>query len=548
MKIDNSGNRLHSINFRKHAKPAVLSLIAIFIISILSVFASTAVHAATTPALHTQGNQILNADNNPVVLRGIGLYTGAPGAPDWIFWNSNSNPNIDSWSDQWNFSENPTMEQNAITSTMQAWEQTWHVNMIRVFIFPGLFPTITPAQADSNSGDNTQYNILTSLQGLCTVAAQYGIYVDICPAGITSYGNGDWTTWTNSQWTTFWTTMANGLKSYPNAIFEAWNEPSDSGNGAGTVASSYISYVQTTYNAIRNAGATNLLFVQWEPGWVPDYSSLAWASQLNSALGGNPTNVAYTTHLYYYSPSDDTPFWDQNGVDAGSGGTPMTTAQIQSALQGAETSMGVTAPLVINEFGDCLSASACGPSYSQDYSWFNSVCQATNNLGIGLTAYYWATIGNIAPDQEGLLSAASTYTPNTEGQDFINAYTAPTPTPTPTSTPTPTPTTTPKPTASPTPTPTAKPTPTPSPTPTPTAKPTPTPSPTKDPNPTPTPAPTQIPKPTPTPTPVPTTTPTPIQHSSHHHSQKNSGYIFSRGLNMLFNLLRQKSKSFLLFF
>ena len=32
-------------------------------------------------------------------------------------------------------------------------------------------------------------------------------------------------------WTAFWTDMANSLKAYPNAIFEAWNEP-DNGNSA----------------------------------------------------------------------------------------------------------------------------------------------------------------------------------------------------------------------------------------------------------------------------------------------------------------------------
>ena len=184
MKTHTLANTGHSISFRKLAKPLGLCFIAIFVISMVSVFATTGVQAATTtPALHTSGNQILDSNNNVVYLRGIGLYTGASGAPNWIFWNSQSSPNSDSWSDQWNFSENPTMEQNAIVSTMQTWQQTWHVNMIRVFIFPGLYPTITPAQADSGTygGDNTQYNILTSLQGLCAVAAQYGIYVDICP-------------------------------------------------------------------------------------------------------------------------------------------------------------------------------------------------------------------------------------------------------------------------------------------------------------------------------------------------------------------------------
>ena len=77
----------------------------------------------------------------------------------------------------------------------------------------------------------------------------------------------------------------------------------------------------------------------------------------------------------------------------------MTTAQIQSALQGLEQTMGVNAPLVFNEFGDCLSSSPCGPSYANDYAWFNSVCQATSNLGLGLTAYYWAAINSLAPNQ-----------------------------------------------------------------------------------------------------------------------------------------------------
>ena len=106
----------------------------------------------------------------------------------------------------------------------------------------------------------------------------------------------------------------------------------------------------------------------------------------------------------------------------------------------------------------------CGPSYANDYAWFNSVCQATANLGIGLTAYYWATINGLAPLNEGLLSSASSYTPNHEGTDFINAYIAPTPTPRDPNTDTCThPNTTAPPTPTPTPVATPEPTPTPAP-------------------------------------------------------------------------------------
>ena len=48
--------------------------------------------------------------------------------------------------------------------------------------------------------------------------------------------------------------MANGLKSYPNAIFEAWNEPVNNGSWNDPITSSYLTYVSTMYNAIRGAG------------------------------------------------------------------------------------------------------------------------------------------------------------------------------------------------------------------------------------------------------------------------------------------------------
>ena len=216
----------------------------------------------------------------------------------------------------------------------------------------------SPSRLEHYGSDNTQYNILTSLQGLCAVAAQYGIYVDICPAGISSYGNGDWNSWTTSQWTSFWTTMANGLKSYPNAIFEAWNEPVNNGSWNDPITSSYLTYVSTMYNAIRGAGLTNLIFVQWHAGWAPNGAGydLSWAAQVNSALG-NPTNVVYTTHLYYYAPPDNSPYWDSNGVACWLRRNSDDYSADTIALQGLEQTMGVNAPLVINEFGDCLSSS-----------------------------------------------------------------------------------------------------------------------------------------------------------------------------------------------
>ena len=102
--------------------------------------------------------------------------------------------------------------------------------------------------------------------------------------------------------------MANNLKGYPNAIFEAWNEPAATGNWGEPVTTGYQTYLQTMYNAIRGTGATNLIFTQWEMGWTPG-DNLGWVSTVNTALGGNPSNVVYTTHLYYHAPTDLSSYW-----------------------------------------------------------------------------------------------------------------------------------------------------------------------------------------------------------------------------------------------
>ncbi len=117
--------------------------------------------------------------------------------------------------------------------------------------------------------------------------------------------------------------------------------------------------------------------------------------------------------------------------------------------------MGISAPLVINEEGSCLSSSG---NSQNDYTWFGNLLQAQNALGIGAGAYYWLSSSGLGGTYDGEYLLSSGYAAANMGQDYINAYTGttttpsppptstPTPTPTPTSTPTPTPTPTPPPT------------------------------------------------------------------------------------------------------
>ncbi len=479
MKNNVLGFIVHTLNLRKLSKPAVLCIAVLFIVSMVSVLGASGVQAASTPALHTSENKILDSNGNAVNLRGVGLNGPAPAT---IFWGPGYNDNT---GDQW-IPGTTSMDQ-----TFQALQQVYHVNMVRVFIYPSWIwrDNISPAQETGYSGyGSSSISTVGYLQTMCTEAAKYGIYVDMCPFQVTpdssSYGGDPYCTpnkggsqglpllgfdsqataffsavgYVNNEqgfWTAFWTKMGNDFKAYPNAIFEAWNE-ADTGNSPNTIPTEYITYLSLMFNAIRGTSATNLIFMQWQFGWFPNGwgMNLSWASQINTALS-NPTNIVYTTHFYYYAPTDLTALWASVGIDYNG---------IYKALQGAWQSLGVNAPLVANEAGDCSYYAA---NMQNDNTWWNNICQATASLGIGLGAYYWAspiTSGGLGWLDEALISGPwqmgqSSPPPNTFGQEFINSNlnssttTTSSSTPAPSATPTPSPSSTPQATTIPSPTP-----------------------------------------------------------------------------------------------
>jgi hypothetical protein len=451
----------------KPSKPIGLCLCVIIIVSTISIFATAPVQGAGTPAIHTSGVNILDEGGNVVYLRGVGV---AGFAPNLIFWGEGGK---DAWSDQWNYNPTTVMDQ-----TFSALQSQWHVNMIRVFVYPSWYyrDNIAPSQEDpSYAAQTTPISTRTYLRTLCQEADKYGIYVNIVPYMLTpsssssandpyatdsfgwqglpmmgwddagtkfltdaGYGNNE-----QAFWNWFWTDMANNLKDYPNAIFEAWNEPGWNGGDTEPIPTGYMTYLQTMYSAIRGTGASNLIFMQWRVGWNPNGygSTLSWASDINSKL--HPTNVAYTTHFYYYSPTDLSGYWAKD------------YSTLKTQVQTAINSMGVTAPLVINEEGSCTSSS---PNKQNDYTWWQNLILAQRDLGVGACAYYWLSDSGLGTVFSGETMLTTGYTPNTMGQTYISAYngapTTPSPTIKPTATPSATPTTSPtaNPTTAPTPT------------------------------------------------------------------------------------------------
>lgn len=401
----------------------------------------TPVFSVVTPpaqgALHVSGNLILDSNNATVYLRGLGL---GGMLPQLIVWGPGSTNNSYPWA--------PSTD--ILDATFQCFRDVWHVNMIRIFVIPEFYwRDIVSVAGQFPIPVSTRNYIKT----VCAEAAKYGIYVDLVPYTLLSFTEAfaagpylsvdrfqglpglGWNAdavrffsdmgFANNEmgfWNAFWTQMANDLKSYPNVIFEAWNEPQDSNADNTPVPAGYKTYLSTMYNAIRATGATNLIFMQWRLGWYPNGwgNNLDWAGVINTTLGGNPSNVVYTTHWYYYAPSDNSSYWTLNANT------------IRTAIQNAVAGMGVNAPLVVNEAGSTLYYS---PNVNNDYSWWNSICTIAKSLGIGLTLYYWAgaaTEGGTGWANESILlnggawpSGAASPSPNPMGQNFINAYGGP---------------------------------------------------------------------------------------------------------------------------
>ena len=311
------------------------------------------------------------------------------------------------------------------------------------------------------------------MKTLCQEADKYGIYVDIVPYMLTpfsgsfdkdkyatdsfgwqgmpmsgwdaagtkflsdaGYGNNE-----AGFWSWFWADMATTLKDCPNAIFEAWNEP-ELGSDVDPIPSGYMTYLTTMYNAIRGTGSNHIIMMQWHVGWFPNGygNDLSWCKQIATAI--HATNLVYTTHFYYYAPSDL----------SNTGQTDY--AGLKSQLQTGISTMGITAPLVINEEGSCLDSSA---NKQKDYTWWTNLLLAQRDLNVGAGAYYWLSDAGLGGVFAGESMLSSGYQPNAMGQAYINAYQGQQPLLTLPVTPAPT-ATTPNPTATQTPAPTSAPT------------------------------------------------------------------------------------------
>ncbi len=388
---------------------------------------------AATPTLHTSGHYILDSANNVVYLRGIGRTGDLQSASG--MWSAPGMA-LANWGQKWlSIEENIPM----MDATLQCYRDYWHVNMIRILIPVNWWYQDTVNSTDFQP-DAPQITISYRdyIETLAQEASKYDIYLDFCPYALvdTYQFSGQWegepnTGWvadtgsayfmnqvttqagrTEMQfWEQWWTSVVQRLGVYPNVILEMWNEPGDNQDR-------YFGYVVDMYRTIRGLGCQNLIFNQWNPGLIPTANELDWVPKLYTQLtiaegGSKPTNVAFTTHPYRYSP-----YPNRQWATTYSG----VKEQLNSANMIPLTrSATCDVPIVFNEMGVCKSY--CD---STEYSFWDAILHNAKDLGIGVCAYYWISDADLGPAYAGESLVSGTWeassqlpTPNTVGQTFL---------------------------------------------------------------------------------------------------------------------------------
>jgi hypothetical protein len=199
----------------------------------------------------------------------------------------------------------------------------------------------------------------------------------------------------------WWKDVGTQLGSFPNALFELWNEPVwDPDPSAGFA--SWKPVVQQCINTIRTV-SDNIVLVQWnyDVWWnIGSHNDLSWIQDLN--LTGS--NILYSTHSY------------PDGLDAPN---HYSYNDLRNALQlcGVE-SVGNTfnKPVIIGEIGCNLAWT--GQDLTNELSAFKNELTVFNDWNLSYLGWWWRNEGQFA-----LLQPNESWIPppTQPGQILINA-------------------------------------------------------------------------------------------------------------------------------
>ena len=231
--------------------------------------------AVATGMPYVRGSQIIDGSGHPLLLRGAQIESPF------------------NYIKNWENGKRPTIMLNSTVFNVMVHD--WKMNVLRLPISNWIY-----------AKDTTDY--MNQLDQVVQEANTAGLYVvlDLHDNAKSGSPYGDAADMPKAENVSFWQAIAAHYKSDPMVMFDLFNEPKDTDwqtwlHGGGTVNGAKIVGFQDLVNAIRSAGARQIIVV--EPGSagvgggrVNGAEEGGWATIGNNTI--NDPNIVYSLHVY----------------------------------------------------------------------------------------------------------------------------------------------------------------------------------------------------------------------------------------------------------
>jgi aryl-phospho-beta-D-glucosidase BglC (GH1 family) len=348
----------------------------------------------TVLPLHVEGRYIKDQTGKVVILRGINK-AGFEDSPNgcWI------RPD-GSYTDEW--------EEDTIKANLDAMK-SWGMNIVRMY---------GTARYWINNTENHREKI-KQLATLCAERGMYLLYTFWHKEPQSPQEDQLWpsSTFPNREaFVNFWASIAQELKSYPNVLFSLWNEPQYSAPSE----SEWFAAFQECINAIRDAGAENIISVEWGGIWVdigearkygvPTDHKVDWAFALYW-VGSHPLNDPLGNLIYeFHNYRDAFQIWDKERQEYR---FPYSTEEL---LEGYEFAL---VNYVLNTLNKTVICGEIGPNMwlsgaelEEELTWYSNALKIFNEKDLNYIAFWWWPTWKHAH----LVDGAPNYQPNQAGQ------------------------------------------------------------------------------------------------------------------------------------
>lgn len=274
--------------------------------------ANTTVNVVRRPLapsrLHTSGSKILDSNNRTIYLRGVN-FGGFGDTSSGGFDNASA------------YDGNSVFRPSVASATFDAIARNG-LNSVRIMIVMDWWKKNFKGHIDFSSSGGVADHPDPSfppyrdvVKQTVNLANQSGLYVvvSVWTSDYSTYGRRLELPFPSNSFpdaasiTAFWLDMANELSTYPNVVFEFYNEPNPCDPALSTTFDQYFAMVNSTVKQLRQNGCDVPTLVQW--GYCGGFNADAlgglgteansWLYRASQILKDS-TNIIYSTHLYRY--------------------------------------------------------------------------------------------------------------------------------------------------------------------------------------------------------------------------------------------------------